>query len=567
MDIPESPDCLLGYPVRCRHWVGLSWMLVVAFGSLCGQNKSSATFLNRPPTGQQIIVDFGDQLAYDSSANTVTLADGSTTFDLTKVEILSLDSNPPQLILAAAAPTPSPVPDIILTLTLSHFHDANDNPVSLDAFATGTKQYFVVLKSVKDGQVSTIPVTVKSGQLVKLTAETYPLKRNIITLTLENADATVLFNQLSKDLKSIAIVYDFGASSTVSNIKTRAQKVEHAAPFAIDIYPETPMPFHSTAYKVSIQIPKGDLPVGIDSSKTTATYPVTATANYPSPTVDKTNSIYDFEPTLTSSVNESKKIRSTSGLFALTLNPVLFLHETDVDGQDQNRSYWWDFRPNISANVDTLPEATSTTPNRVTIALDSELGLSRKRDSGKGFDNWTWTNGIRDDSDRDFRIFSTYWHTDVAPDFWEWSESQSYRTGHYTPIGQKPQAPKHLVVTAYRFRPSFGYEVGTTTVRSGTIDPTLGDSVSRVLLKIDTMIELWRNVTFSAIDTSYYLFDATRRSDRGFLDAQVALNTGLLLRMDTNKIQSAILFKYQRGEEPPKFTPTDTISVGFKIYK
>jgi hypothetical protein len=157
LDIPESPDCLLGYPVRCRHWVGLSLMTVVAFGSLFGQtpseqggqNKSSATFINRPPTGQQIIVDFGDQLAFDSAANTVTLADGSTTFDLTKVEILSLDSNPPQLIQASAAPTSSPVPDIILTLTLSRFHDANDKPVSLDAFATGTKQYFVVLKSVK----------------------------------------------------------------------------------------------------------------------------------------------------------------------------------------------------------------------------------------------------------------------------------------------------------------------------------------------------------------------------------------------------------------------------------
>jgi hypothetical protein len=86
-------------------------------------------------------------------------------------------------------------------------------------------------------------------------------------------------------------------------------------------------------------------------------------------------------------------------------------------------------------------------------------------------------------------------------------------------------------------------------------------------LKVDTMLELWKNLTFSVVDTSYYLFDASRRNARGFLDAQVAVNTGLFLRMDTQKIQSAILFKYQRGEQPPLFRPTDTLSVGFKIYK
>ncbi len=572
LDIPEPPNWLLGYAVRRRYWVGLSWMLFVACGSVCSQTQSqgsqskwSATFFDLPPIEQQIVIDFGDQLSYDSSANTVTLADGSATFDLTKVEVLSLDSNPPQLWQASAAPTPSPVPDVILTLTLSRFVDAGGKPVSLDGFATGTRQYLILLRSTKDKQVSTIPLTVAGNKVVKLSAETYPLKRNIITLTLENADATTFFNQLSKDANSIVIVYDFGASSPVSNIKTRATRIAHPTTFAIDIFPETPMPFHATTYKVTIQIPNADLPHGIDSSKTVIFYPVTATANYPSPTVDKTNSIYDFEPTLTSSVKKS--IRSTSGLFALTLNPVLFLHEMDVDGQARSTSFWWDFRPNISANVDTLAEASSTTPNRVTIALDSELGLSRKRNSGRGFDNLTWTNGIRDDSDRDFKVFNTYWHTDIAPDFWKWSESQSYRTGQYIPVGQKAQAPKRLIVTAYRFRPSFGYEIGATTVRSGTIDPTLGDSVSRVLLKLDTMIELWRNIAFSAVDTSYYLFDATRRNARGFLDAQVAVNTGLLLRMDTRKIQSAILFKYQRGEQPPTFRPTDTISLGFKIYK
>jgi hypothetical protein len=551
--------------------MGLATVLILA--SACGaphtraQNNWSATFLDSPPIGQQILIDFGDQLAFDKAANTVTLADGSTTFDLNEVTILFLDSNPPQLVRATAAPTASSVPEIILTLTLSQFLSSDGKPVPLDGFATGTKQYFVVLKSLKDKQISTIPVTVKGNKVVKLRAETHPIKRNVITMHVENADVAAFYDRLSKGPGSILIVYDFGSSSTVSNIKTRAKKIEHPAPNTIDIYPEIPLPFHSSGYKATVQIPKVDLPSGIEVSGTAVSYPVPATANYPSPTVDKTNAIYDFEPTLTSGVNKSKNTRVTSGLFALTLNPVLFLHEKDVDGKARDSSYWWDFRPNISANVDTLPEKSSTTPNRVTIAIDSELGLSRKRGSGPAFDNWTWTNGVRSDSDRDFKLFSTYWHSDIAPDFWKWSESQAYRTGQYVPIGKTALGPKHLTVTAYRFRPSFGYEVGATTVRSGTIDPTLGDSVSRVLLKFDGMVELWRNVTLSAVDTSYYLFNATRRNARGFLDTQVAINTGLILRTDTQKIQSAVVFKYQRGEQPPKFTPTDTISLGLKIYK
>jgi len=549
--------------------LGILVILATACGAPCAkaQNNWSAAFVNAPPIGQQILVDFGDQLAFDKSANTVTLADGSTTFDLNEVTILSLDSNPPQLMRATAAPTASTVPEIILTLTLSQFVSSEGKPISLDGFATGTKQYFIVLRSIKDKQISTIPITVKGNKLVKLRAETHAIQRNVITVQVENADVAAFYARLSKDPSSILIVYDFGPTSTVSNIKTRAKKIEQAGSNAIDIYPETLLPFHSSGYKATIQIPQADLPSGIDVPGTAVFYPIGATANYPSPTVDKTNAIYDFEPTLTSSVNKSKNTRVTSGLFALTLNPVLFLREKDVDGQTRESSYWWDFRPNISANVDTLPEKSSTTPNRVTIALDSELGLSRKRSSGPAFDNWTWTNGVHSDSDRDFKLFSTYWHTDIAPDFWKWSESQGYRTGQYVPIGKPGLGPKHLTVTAYRFRPSFGYEVGATTARSGTIDLTLGDSVSRVLLKLDSMVELWRNVTFSAVDTSYYLFNATRRNARGFLDTQVAINTGIILRMDTQKIQSAVVFKYQRGEQPPKFTPTNTISLGFKIYK
>jgi hypothetical protein len=295
-------------------------------------------------------------------------------------------------------------------------------------------------------------------------------------------------------------------------------------------------------------------------------------ANYPSPPVVETSATYDFQPTFTSAVNKSKGTRTNTSLFILTINPVLFLHENGTDGTQRRYTHWYDFRPNISANVDTLPEKSSTTPNRITIALDAELGGTRLRGSsaGKGgepFDQGTWTNGVRTDTDRDFKVFSTYWHTDLAFDPWKWSETQAFRTQNLVALGKTSVRPKSPFVTAYRLRPSVGYDLGSTTVRSGTFNVELGTDVSRFLLKLDTMLELHRNVTFTVTNTGYYLFNATRRNARDFFDAQVAVNTGLLLGLDTNKIQSAVALKYQRGSQPPRFTPVDTISLGLKLYR
>src|SRR6202040_1871284 len=121
-----------------------------------------------------------------------------------------------------------------------------------------------------------------------------------------------------------------------------------------------------------------DLPNSMQASAIGDTYKITSAANFPSPTVTETAADYDFQPTFTSAVNKAKQTRTNTRLFMLTLNPVLFLHHQNVDGRQRRYSYWTDFRPNISANVDTQPEKSSSTPNRVTIALDSELGFTRQ---------------------------------------------------------------------------------------------------------------------------------------------------------------------------------------------
>jgi hypothetical protein len=398
--------------------------------------------------------------------------------------------------------------------------------------------------------------------------------RNEIIVRADNLNTTAVVARLAADKTKLSVTYDFGQDATVSNIVTGVDSIRFSDsnPDVFSIKPRRSLPYHATPYKVSIQIPKNDVPGALQPPSGNV-FTLTSTANFPAPAVTEPNATYDFQPTLTSAVNRSKGTRVNTGLFVLTAHPVLFLHEQMVDGKPRKNSYWMDFRPNLSANIDTLPEKTSTTPNRITIALDEELGLARLRGAvapvrpEHAVDQFAWTNGVRTDTDRDFKVFSTYWHTDLAFDPWKGSESQAYRTQNLLPAGTVSKASKTPFITAYRLRPSFGYELGSTTVRSGTIDPVLGTSVSRALLKLDTMLEIKRNVSFAVVDTGYYLANASRRLGRDFLDAQIAVNTGLLIRMDTEKIQSAITLKYQRGEQPPRFTPVNTISLGMKFYK
>jgi len=561
-------------------------MILALFGvSAHAQAQSgwSAQFVDSAIEGPVVLLDFGGPYVFDPASHSATLSDGSVSVDLSNPVLLASDDSTGGLIQATAIPTGPIGGNVYLNVELKDFKNSKGTVVLNDPH--GAKNFLLVIASRKKDQLYTVNVAVPAKGSVRLVAgvSSAPV-RNQLTIQIQNDDSQLFFQSLSRDIRKVLIFYDFGPDATVSNVDTRAKHIDPppTGGTAVTIYPADPFPFHATPYKVSIQIPKTDLPKGMQAAVVGDTYKITASANFPSPTVTETAADYDFQPTFTSAVNQAKQTRTNTGLFILTVKPVLFLHQQNVDGRPRRYSYWTDFRPNISANVDTQPEKSSSTPNRVTIALDSELGFTRQRawgrpaagaevvpaaSGGQAFDQFTWTNGVRTDTDRDFKIFSTYWHTDLAFDLWKWSESQAFRTQNLTPAGTASHAVRTPLVTAYRFRPSFGYDLGSTTVRSGTLNPVLGSSVSRTLVKLDTMLEIRRNVTFSVVDTGYYLFNATHRNARDYLTAQIAVNTGLLLRLDTNKIQSAIAFTYQRGEQPPLFKSVDTISLGLKLYK
>jgi len=581
LDISNSADTLLGDAMmKFSPVVIVLWMLiatVVARGQ--GQTGWSAQFFD--PGGiedQVVLIDFGAPFVYDPQTHLATLGDGSVKLDLITVSVLSMQTSSVAVLRADANPSGQYTATSYLNLALKNFTDQEGKRVSLNGSQLGS--YLIILRGQtigqKIGQTYTVNVSVQPKSAATITAPALagPV-RNQIVLDVRNADATAFFQALSKEMGAIKIEYDFGSDSTVSNIVTGVKKIDPppALGFAVTLYPKTPLPYAAKAYKVNITLPQSALPKNLETTPKTQ-FKVIASATYPTPVIVETAATYDFEPSFTSAVNKSKNVRTNTGLFIVALNPLLFLHETGIDGSPSRYTHWYDFRPNISANVDTLPEKSSTTPNRVTIALDTELGLTRERnqtgaprEGGPPLDQWTWTNGVRTDTDRDFKKFSTYWHTDLAPDFWKLSETQAFRTRNVVSLGMAAKQAKTPFVTAYRLRPSVGYDLGSTTVRSGVFNPELGSSVSRFLFKLDTMLEIRRNVTFTAVDTGYYLFDATRRDARDFLDAQIAVNTGLLLRLDTNKIQSAVAFRYQRGSQPPSFTPVDTLSLGLKLYR
>jgi hypothetical protein len=530
------------------------------------QTGWSAQFIRSEQKGSVVLLDFGGPFKYDSTSTTASLSDGGTVLDLASVTLIAPDQGEP--IRAVAVPSGGIGSEAYLNLELRTFTNSHGS-VTLDD-PTSARSFLIVITGKKRDQVYAVSLAVpaRNAPRLVLSIPAAPVRGNI-TLQVQNADGHVIFQSLSENLGKLALTYDFGSDSTVSNIKTGIKGID-ASPSGsvLTLFPKTPLPYHSKTYKVNLQIPNAILPSSFHVTPPATAYSVGAGADFPSPTVLETAADYDFEPTFTSAVNKSKETRTNTGLFIVNLKPLLFLHQQNVDGKARKYSYWTDFRPNIAADVDTLPEKASTTPNRITFALDSELGFTRQRKDGRPpFDQFTWTNGAHTDTDRDFKVFSTYWHTDIAFDPWKWSETQAFRTRNLVPTGTAPHSPAIPVITAYRFRPTFGYDLGSTDYRSGPVNAELGTSVSRVMVKLDTMLEIRKNVSFSVVDTGYYLFDAIRRNARDFLLAQASVNTGLLLRLDTNKIQSAVAFTYQRGEQPPLFTPVDTISLGLKLYK
>jgi hypothetical protein len=296
--------------------------------------------------------------------------------------------------------------------------------------------------------------------------------------------------------------------------------------------------------------------------------------------VERATSLFYLESTLSSTVtisttNNSKR-RQNTGVFALHWKPVIKLLSWNVAADEQPS--WGALRPVLESDVDTLPLKTSKSPNKTTFGADFDFGRITKSNLGglggnsqKPFmQELIVTNGLRLDADRDFKVITTYWHSELTPKLLDFEQTQDQRIWRYKFAhgSAKPGIfAKEPRITAYKFQPSTGYDLGTVTRRVGNPDPVLGDSVSRFFVKVDSSVEFARFLTLGAVDTSYYLSSAARRSFRGYLESRVELNSGSLFRTEILGLQNAIVFKFQRGEQPPTFKPVNTLSLGFKIYE
>ena len=93
------------------------------------------------------------------------------------------------------------------------------------------------------------------------------------------------------------------------------------------------------------------------------------------------------------------------------------------------------------------------------------------------------------------------------------------------------------------------------------------DNISRLFVRFGSAIELKRLIQFTLDDTYYFLQDAERRRNRNYLETRFDINTGGLFNVDLGSLQSAVTFKFQRGDLPPRFKRVNAFSVGFKLYR
>ena len=130
-----------------------------------------------------------------------------------------------------------------------------------------------------------------------------------------------------------------------------------------------------------------------------------------------------------------------------------------------------------------------------------------------------------------------------------------------------PTTSKGPFVSSYRIKPSIGYELGGLVRRNTRATNTPTDTINRPFVGLDLALELKRLVKFGVTGTYYHLVNADRRRNRAYTETRFELNTGFLFNRNFNGLQNAILFKFQRGEQPPTFGPVNALSVGFKIFR
>jgi hypothetical protein len=291
------------------------------------------------------------------------------------------------------------------------------------------------------------------------------------------------------------------------------------------------------------------------------------------PPTERAKTEFYFETTFTSVVNATNRKRANVGLFGLHLKPVVGLRFFNVgvsatpEEDAKKRPKWIALRPVLDADVDTQRIKDSQAPNRIVFGMDFEHGIAASRQGRSDrIQQYVFLNGVRYDSDRDFKVQTLYWQTEFLPQFLNFEQTRDQRLRQFRfPLGKRDpdRARRFPLVSQYYVRPSVGYQLGGTIKRGDTDS----DNISRLFMKFGSGIEFKRLIQFTLDDTYYFLQDASRRRNRNYLETRLDLNTGGLFNVDLGSLQSAVTFKFQRGDLPPRFKPVNAFSVGFKLYR
>ena len=487
------------------------------------------------------------------------------------------------------------VPLVNNAVSLSRFRDAAGATVNLSSGgglvtavpAGNTRTYNIVLKGIRltreprarPVQTSVDVTSVTNRVPIVFVRRIHqpggiPYDRSVIKIQPEGIERDAFLRTFRGDPSKIRISYSFSADDPSPNVETSAASIDNPQnQDSLVIEPKEKLPLRAKKYTVKVMFPAAalrgsettDFQIPADAEFVTAT---TVAELAPSGQTDRAKTEFFVETTFTSTVNSRTHARTNVGIFGVHWKPTLPLLTYNVFGEEGNKPVWMAFRPLFEADVDTQSPKISKSPNRVQFGMDYELG----RDAGLGqrdlIQQHVWINGVRYDSDRDFKLQTIYWHTEYVPRFLDFEQTTEQRQFAFDINPKNLQAgTKGPFVSSYRIRPSIGYELGGLVRRDTRATNTPTETISRPFAALDVAVEFKRLVKFGVIGTYYHLANADRRRNRAYTESRVEVNTGFLFNRNFNGLQNAVLFKFQRGEQPPTFGPVNALSVGFKIFR
>jgi hypothetical protein len=376
----------------------------------------------------------------------------------------------------------------------------------------------------------------------------------------------------------IGVSYEFDKNDPAADFRDHAASLrgepDDTNPHSIIVDVGRNAPRRPEPYTVILEFPSADLQGLLQPGYAIPANKMFVSAaeeiNLAPPSTERAKTEFFFEATFTSIVDAASRERSNVGLFGVHLKPTLPMLTGNVF--DRSDSPWWiAFRPLFDADVDTQPIKDSQAPNRVVFGMDFELGRDAGIENASSFlQQIVWLNGIRYDSDRDFKLKTLYWRTELVPYYIKFEQTREQRLRQFRfpgGIRQADRGRRFPVVSSYKLQPSVGYQLGGIIAGEERATRLPTDRISRLFVKLSAAAEFRRLLQISLDDTYYFLENAPRRRNRNYLEARLDFNTGSLFNVDLGALQSAITLKFQRGDLPPAFSPVNSLSMGVRLYK